>query len=132
MTPRAPYRRFRDLKVTTAWRRRSLGEKRNGPSTAYRIGRRGKIMQLNRTIQAGRVKVPVNGVDPKHIREYLAGLELAGVFEVEELRRTPIELKLRQIWSLMTSADLLDDEAGRESGIAEVRDRWRRIRRAFP
>jgi len=83
-------------------------------------------------IQARRVEVPVNGVDPKHIREYLAGLELADVFEVEELRRTPIELKLRQIWSLMTSADLLDDEAGRESGIAEVRERWRRIRRAFP
>lgn len=74
----------------------------------------------------------MNGVDPKYVREYLAGLELAGVFEVEELRRTPIELKLRQIWSLMTSADLLDDEAERESGIAEVRERWRRIHQAFP
>jgi hypothetical protein len=73
----------------------------------------------------------MNGVDPKYVREYLAGLELAGVFEVEELRRTPIELKLRQIWSLMTSADLLDD-AERESGNAEIRERWRRIRQAFP
>jgi hypothetical protein len=73
----------------------------------------------------------MNGVDPKYVREYLAGLGLAGVFEVEELRRTPIELKLRQIWSLMTSADLLDD-AERESGNAEVRERWRRIRQAFP
>jgi hypothetical protein len=32
----------------------------------------------------------------------------------------------------MTSADLLDDDAERESGIAEVRERWRRIRQAFP
>ncbi len=51
---------------------------------------------------------------------------------MEELRRTPVELKLRQIWSLMTSADLLEDGAEREAGVAEVRERWRRIRRAFP
>lgn len=74
----------------------------------------------------------MNGVNPKSVRDYLAGLELAGVFEVEELRRTPVELKLRQIWSLMTSADLLEDGAEREAGVAEVRERWRRIRRAFP
>ena len=74
----------------------------------------------------------MNGVSPKSVREYLSGLELAGVFEVEELRRTPIELKLRQIWSLMTSADLLEGEAERNAGIAEVRERWRRIRQAFP
>jgi hypothetical protein len=74
----------------------------------------------------------VNGADPKSIRDYLAGLELAGLFEVEELRRTPIELKLRQIWSLMTSVDLLEGGAEREVGVAEVRERWRRIRQAFP
>lgn len=70
--------------------------------------------------------------NPKSVRAYLAGLELAGAFEVEELRRTPIELKLRQIWSLMTSADLLQADAEREAGITEVRERWRRIRQAFP
>lgn len=74
----------------------------------------------------------MNGVNPKSVREYLAGLELAGRFEVEELRRTPIDLKLRQIWSLMTSADLLEGEAERNAGIAEVRQRWRQIRQAFP
>jgi hypothetical protein len=74
----------------------------------------------------------VNVVNPKSVRDYLAGLELAGAFEVEELRRTPIELKLRQIWSLMTSAELLEDDAEREAGITEVRERWRRIRQAFP
>lgn len=74
----------------------------------------------------------MNGVDPKSIRDYLAGLELAGLFEVEELRRTPVELKLRQIWSLMTSVDLLEGGAEREVGVAEVRERWRRIRQAFP
>lgn len=76
--------------------------------------------------------IPVSGVDPKFIRDYLAGLELAGMFEVEELRRTPVELKLRQIWSLMTSADLRENDAEREAGVTEVRDRWRRILQAFP
>lgn len=73
----------------------------------------------------------MNGVDPKTVREYLAGLELADMFEVEELRRTPVELKLRQIWSLMTSADLLEGDTVREAGVTEVRERWRRIRQAF-
>ena len=74
----------------------------------------------------------MNGVNPKAVREYLAALEQAGVFELEELRRAPIELKLRQIWSLMTSADLLEDDAEREAGVIEVRERWQRIRQAFP
>lgn len=80
----------------------------------------------------GSTDIPVNGIEPKSVRDYLAGLELAGMFEVAELRRTPVELKLRQIWSLMTSADLLEDNAAREAGVTEVRERWRRIRQAFP
>lgn len=72
----------------------------------------------------------MSGATAKAIRAYLAGLERAGVFEIEELRRAPIELKLRQIWSLMTSADLLEDGVEREAAITEVRERWRRIRRA--
>lgn len=74
----------------------------------------------------------MNDVDPKSARDYLAALELAGVFEVEELRRTPIELKIRQIWSLMTSADLFERDSEREASVTEVRERWRRIRQAFP
>lgn len=74
----------------------------------------------------------MDGVNPKLVRDYLAGLELAGVFEIEKLRRTPVELKLRQIWSLMTSVDLLEDGATRDAGVAEVGDRWRRIRRPYP
>lgn len=73
----------------------------------------------------------MNGVDAKSVRDYLAGLELAGAFEVEELRSTPVALKLRQIWSLMTSADLLEDGVAREAGVIEVRERWQRIRQAF-
>jgi hypothetical protein len=77
-------------------------------------------------------EIPMNDVGPKSARDYLAGLELAGVFEVEELRRTPVELKIRQIWSLMTSADLFEDDSEREASVTEIRERWRRIRQAFP
>jgi hypothetical protein len=73
----------------------------------------------------------VVGITPKTVRAYLAGLEQASAFEIDELRRTPAELKLRQIWSLMTSVDLLEVSAEREAEVAEVRDRWRRIRQAF-
>jgi hypothetical protein len=74
----------------------------------------------------------MDNVDPKSVRDYLAGLELAGVFEIEELRRIPMDVKLRQIWSLMTSASLLEADAEREAGVNEVRERWRRIRQALP
>lgn len=75
--------------------------------------------------------IPVSSPTAKSIREYLAGLERAGAFEIEELRRAPMELKLRQIWSLMTSADLLEDAAEREATVTEIRERWRRIRQAI-
>lgn len=81
---------------------------------------------------SGRVEIPLDGVNPKSVRDYLAGLKLADAFEVEELRRTPAELKLRQIWSLMTSAGLLENDTEREASVTEVRDRWKRIRQAFP
>jgi len=73
----------------------------------------------------------MNSVTPQAIRAYLAGLEQASALEIEELRRTPAALKVRQIWSLMSCADVLEDPAERETSLAEVRDRWRRIRRAF-
>lgn len=86
---------------------------------------------LPRQYSAQLVDIPVSGVTPKAVREYLAGLQQADAFEVEELRRTPVEVKLRQIWSLMTSADLLEKSAEREAGVTEVRERWRRLRQAF-
>jgi predicted nuclease with TOPRIM domain len=73
----------------------------------------------------------MNNGNPKSVRDYLAGLALAGVFEIEELRRIPMDVKLRQIWSLMTSASLLETDAEREASVNEVRERWRRIRQAL-
>ena len=86
---------------------------------------------LNRPVEADDKEIPVNSATPQAIRAYLARLEQASAFEIEELRRTPAALKVRQIWSLMSCADVLEDPAEREASLAEVRDRWRRIRRAF-
>jgi hypothetical protein len=74
--------------------------------------------------------VPVDPTSPKAVREYLESFKLADAFEREELRQAPVELKLRQIWSLMSSAHLFETDADRETGVTKVRERWLRFRRA--
>ncbi len=69
-------------------------------------------------------------MDPDQARSYLAGLKLANEFELEELRKAPVELKLRQLWTMMTSAGLFENDSQREAGVREVQDRWARIHRA--
>jgi hypothetical protein len=58
------------------------------------------------------------------VRQYLAGLALANDHEIEELRKAPVDLKLQQIWSLMSAAVLLGDDAEREADALAVRQRW--------
>jgi hypothetical protein len=66
---------------------------------------------------------------PAETREYLAGLALANEYEIEELRRTPVETKLRQLWVLMQPSLVLED-AQREAGVLETRRRWLLLYRA--
>lgn len=68
---------------------------------------------------------------PDEMREYLAQHALANEYEVQELRATPIETKLRQLWTLMQSAALFEDEARRQTDSQIVRERWALIYRAF-
>lgn len=63
-------------------------------------------------------------------REYLAGLARASDYEIEELRRATVELKMHQLWSLMSASILHGDEAQREAGILDVRERWAALYRA--
>lgn len=51
--------------------------------------------------------------------------------EIEESRRTPVEVKLRQLDSLMRSVDALGWRKGLEEGEAEVRERWNRLRKVL-
>jgi len=70
-------------------------------------------------------------VDPEETRRYLAGLALAAEFEIQELRTAPIELKLRQLWALMGSAELFESQVQREAEACTVQDRWRRLYQAL-
>ena len=63
-------------------------------------------------------------------RRHLAGLALANEFEIQELRQAPVELKLRQLWTLMSSTDLLENPARREAESRIVRERWERFYRS--
>jgi len=68
---------------------------------------------------------------PKDVRDYLKRLALANEFEIQELRAATVELKLRQLWSLMKSADLFEDGVAREAGVREIRARWARYHQAL-
>jgi hypothetical protein len=70
-------------------------------------------------------------VNPDDVRAYLASLALANEDELKELRQAPVELKLRQLWTLMTSADLFEDAAQRNIEVKETRERWDRLYRAL-
>ena len=56
---------------------------------------------------------------------------LVSAAEREGLRGDALPLKLLQTASLMASAACLRPPAGRESGVREVRRRWRLLRRAL-
>lgn len=51
--------------------------------------------------------------------------------EIEELRRTPMEVKLLQLALLMDSADEFGWETNREEEVNEVRERWKKLRQAY-
>jgi len=72
-------------------------------------------------------------ITPKQARAYLAGLALANEFEIEELRKAPVELKLRQLWALMTSMHLFEEKDARREARErnEVRQRWARLYRVL-
>jgi hypothetical protein len=52
--------------------------------------------------------------------------------EIQELRETFVDTKLRQLAALMASAEQIGWSEALREGEAEVRDRWNRLRRAYP
>ncbi len=59
-------------------------------------------------------------MSPENARGYLAGLAIANEFEIQELRSAPVELKLRQLWTLMMSADLFENATQRETEVCKI------------
>jgi hypothetical protein len=70
----------------------------------------------------------MRSTNPEDARSHLAGLALANEFEISELRGASVDLKLRQLWTLMNSADLFENPAQREAEVREIRERWVRFR----
>jgi hypothetical protein len=73
----------------------------------------------------------MSDLTPEQAQAYLNRWNLVREVEATELRRTPIETKLRQLAALMESRDLFGPEPDRENQIREVRERWARLRRAL-
>jgi hypothetical protein len=70
-------------------------------------------------------------ITPEEARAYADRWAAAEAFELEELRRTPMEQKLMQLCALMASRDLFADDPERENGVVEVRERWARLRQVL-
>jgi hypothetical protein len=70
-------------------------------------------------------------VTPDEARAYLKRWVLVQEREAAELRRTSIDIKLRQLSALMASRDLFGKEPDREPNVHAVRERWARLRRAL-
>jgi hypothetical protein len=68
---------------------------------------------------------------PEEAQAYIQRWELVRDIEAAELQRTPIETKLRQLAALMASHHLFAPELDREQQVAEVRDRWARLRQVL-
>ncbi len=64
-------------------------------------------------------------------RAYADRWAVVEAFELEELRRTPMEKKLMQLCALMASRDLFAEDPEREKGVVEVRERWARLRQVL-
>jgi hypothetical protein len=64
-------------------------------------------------------------------RAYFKRWELVKEIELIELRRTSMDVKLRQLSALMASRGLFGVDPERENGLQLVRDRWARLRQAL-
>lgn len=70
----------------------------------------------------------MNRLKASEARRYLERWKLVAAAEAAELQATPVEIKLRQLASLMASRSLFP-EAGNAMPDPELRRRWAAIRR---
>ena len=73
----------------------------------------------------------MTSMTPTQARAYLKRWAIVNQFEIEELRRTPMELKLQQLSALMASRHLFAADSTREKGVRQVRMRWAKLRKAL-
>jgi len=73
----------------------------------------------------------MSAITPAEAQAYFARWELVREIELVELRRTSMDVKLRQLSALMSSRDLFGTDPEREKGVQMVRDRWAGLRQAL-
>ena len=66
----------------------------------------------------------MSDIPPEAARDYVARWALANDAEVEELRRTTMDTKVRQLASLMASRAELTEEPARSAEAQQVEQRW--------
>ena len=67
---------------------------------------------------------------PEQARSYFRRFEELREVELQELRRTSMETKLRQLGAMMASRHLFAADPNRESEVQAVRERWALLRRS--
>jgi hypothetical protein len=67
-------------------------------------------------------------ITPQEARDYLDRWALVNAIELEELRGTSMELKLKQLASLMASRDHFPEDPASQEGSQAVLRRWARLR----
>ena len=70
-------------------------------------------------------------ITPTEAQAYFKRWELVKEIELLELRRTSMDVKLRQLSALMASRGLFGMDPERETGVQLVRDRWASLRQAL-
>jgi len=73
----------------------------------------------------------MTSITPAQARAYLKRWAAVNEFEITELRRTPMKLKLRQLSALMASRHLFTPDPTREKGVRQVRKHWAKLRKAL-
>jgi hypothetical protein len=70
-------------------------------------------------------------LDPAAVHRYLEGWKAFHEFELEELRSTPADVKLRQLDALRGLFDRPDQRSMLEQEDQAARERWTRLREAL-
>jgi hypothetical protein len=100
----------------------------NEPSTIVKISSSNPLTALSSSPR--RIIKLMAAITPTEARAYFKRWELVKEIELVELRRTSMDVKLRQLSALMASRDLFGVDPERENGVQLVRDRWACLRQA--
>jgi hypothetical protein len=73
----------------------------------------------------------MTSITPKQARAFLDRWKMVREPGANELRDSSMETRLRQLSDLVGSRQLFTVDADRERGVAEVRERWARIRKVL-